>query len=1399
MGSDRSLTDPPNNLKEAIDWMVRISFLDKSRNLKNAVEKLENFTQATQGLGNFTVEGVEGLFNYVAKALKTLIGYNTGGGEALTGNGIGRKDHSPYTSSYSDSAKWDGNLNTPGSEGAKKVALIFLCYVPILYLGVTYLFWQCSNTQSHVGWKSLQLRSSSSALYLFMSSMGFDMQALQDKSGSDIAKLMEDQLNGFDDFKNVSKAEYSYSSFLQKLEQKHGRDKLNANAINSPLHSLYLASTAYVKYRFNGGEGVDATFVEIRGKLQTFKASFNSDPDLKDEIDNFISTCMTTPRKPEAPSQPSPAGPAAGGLVGVGALGAGVAYGLNLAHTVASLIRLIRGKLPFLQLRYNVLISPSNLKEAIDWILRVTGKDGHTAAGDGGTKALSEKVKELLSDVENSGTELGKEIQKVMSALNNGDIITKLAEGLQQFIGYKSESNTTGQITGAGIAPSNMATHRLCDAAIAFTIGVLDSLKITKGVRGLTSDFKGKINKVVSSLHAKYGSGTNGLKEAANSVNEIGNDKLSGSNVNAFVKEMAAAFETNLQNISSDSVDTVASKVGEYLKGVLKSWVTDNATGVNAALHNIGNALQSHKYPYKPNGDDVKYAIGNVNSAIKTELRSFGNTNISYLKPILDAGKKAFMDALKMPNYTRMNYNAQSVEWNRETAKVQTCAKIFLGCLPLYYQALTYIYWGCHEKGGGWGSQTLANGSMRSYFDSQGLLPTFVDRSKRGAHIAETALGGFSEFTKGMSGASSSSTFPYASFAAELRKKVGQNSGQLADSCPLSALFYGASCYFRCQQITTANIGVRAPKTIREMLYFLAALQFSSAYDEVEGHIGTVLKDKLNVADSSQKGGDNKLSAENMKEYLRASCAFSSSVLGLIQGPGASQNASDPWLFELFCNSAFQFKYPSSSSTLFNTLSSYAYALQFQLLFLYSMCANNVNKCGWQHCTYGKEINASGISVLQSHICPGLKCNGDSSCKHDGTTSNNRDCKHNNYSQSEGCGKSASTPSPLQAFITGALPSFGLSTSTTPNHMSDHPQGALCHTPMGFQATHLRQDQGTGNYIYSAFYSFCGTSSSPLRQLCEKLGCLTKRTPRSLGDLFGFTWHLNGQLYNKRTSNPATHNWVTKLANLTPFSSTVKDHLDVLKTFVGSSQSHSSEHNAADLTSLHSSGCKNQGNTCGPYLFPLTLSNGATFGKPAPYASTYLSWMVYLTDDLQSGFQELLDEFKNIDCSKTGCRKPATGGQQCQQRHATGDHGISTNCTCDSVVHCGGVLPLLYRYGFTFSDMGALFGEGRNSGTKRNCNAFHTQLQSVITGKPLQDLFESIDYFLFLFRYYFLSNLSGFWTTYMCLILYTFFFLLDTLHLRSHLKLTASPIVPPLALLTSGKPLPITKLTYIGQ
>ncbi|GIX61608.1 extracellular matrix-binding ebh, putative [Babesia caballi] len=403
---------------------------------------------------------------------------------------------------------------------------------------------------------------------------------------------------------------------------------------------------------------------------------------------------------------------------------------------------------------------------------------------------------------------------------------------------------------------------------------------------------------------------------------------------------------------------------------------------------------------------------------------------------------------------------------------------------------------------------------------------------------------------------------------------------------------------------------------------------------------------------------------------------------------------------------------------------------------------------------------------------------------------------------------------------------------------------------MGFQYDQLKPS--SGGYLYIVLAFFCSGASSPLLQLSEKLGCLIKRTPRTLGDLFGFMWHLNSQLFQlKSTTDKMLENFFqsigvsdpgtrlnsdtisafkdieSKIADMKPqltspsvsqlqkslvsvyldipffqqlFMVTPADSLPAVLFKVKNiphqtlkKPQYNGDHK--DLYSLYNSTCSEP--NCGPYLYPLTHSDGATFAPT--HASTYISWVLYLSDDLQAQLQEMLEEFKNIRCDNCSPKCSCTKG-----RHD------SSNCSCPSVVDCADFLPLLYRHGFRFLSAFRLKGmkwENSNSSktykqtseTKRTCANFHTQLQTVINGDPLYTLLVAVDKFLYAIRWEFFSKLSAFWTIYICLILYTFFFLLDTLHLRSHLKLTASHMVPPLALLTAGKPLPMTKLTYIRK
>ncbi|GIX66089.1 variant erythrocyte surface antigen-1 family protein [Babesia caballi] len=904
----KSLTDPPKNLKEAIDWVIQIKddneaikglakelqellkhdgsevamkVLDRYRLVSESVIKgledanskiqqtkekfyftytaLNNLSQGLKpffsGSAAISTRDVEKVKAWVSSIkddeLKQLITGFAEGLKTFVAQGTGILQAS-NNSAYNSAPSW--NTLTPSAK--TDCAAILLGIMPVVYIGLTYLYWQCDGTG---GWTQEKLDSSSGSdqgtLKQYMEALGYK-ENLNNKTGK---SLVDDIMNSM--FSNELRTAYGlsqthYFNFLKALHEK-ALDSTPPNS-SAPLTSLYALSYYY--------------------------------------ITNFLYDVQSS----------NPATPSFAGYSGLSAL-AGGAYGFNLG----------------------------GLGTFMSALLAVTGKDGQDSSSQDGTDALAGEVEKLLESVENSGTGLSTEqFKQVKDALgtdsgNGNGLIGKLAEGIQQFIGYDSR----GKLTGGGIVPSNIATHRLCDATIAFTIGVLEGCKRDTNLKNDSEGLK-RVGNVISALHGKYGTGTHGLVGVAGTVkSEL--RMIKRSNIKDFVGQLGTAFD-KLKDVLLKDASTLANKVGGYLDAVFKAGKASPVNVTTQLQQLVRNASEAY---------DASNLTSQI-SSVKNALTPPGSQG--FAKNVLQAGTNAFMGALKMSNYTRMDYDASTLKWSNEIDKAKTCAKIFLGCLPLYYQALTYIYWGCHDKGGGWNAMTLGGGALRSYFDSQGLLSPYVDRSKTSAHIADSALKKFSEFGTAASSSLSTTNFPYASFTTKLQEKVTTNGNHLPTDCPLSALFYGASCYFRYQQITNAKSAFNTPKTIREMLYFLAALQFSSAYAELNNHVDTVLNPALKVADSSKpaSGGNDTLSADQLKEYFRASCAFSSSVLGLIQGPGVSEK-SEPWLHELFGNSTFNFTYPSGA-TLFSKVSSYAYALQFQLLFLYQQCSNNGVKCGWQ-------------------------------------------------------------------------------------------------------------------------------------------------------------------------------------------------------------------------------------------------------------------------------------------------------------------------------------------------------------------------------------------------------------------------------------------------------------------
>ncbi|GIX61356.1 uncharacterized protein BcabD6B2_07910 [Babesia caballi] len=962
---------------------------------------------------------------------------------------------------------------------------------------------------------------------------------------------------------------------------------------------------------------------------------------------------------------------------------------------------------------------PSNLKEAIDWILRVTGKDG--GGGQNGTQTLTKEVNKLLKKVKGVDSGLGLDIDKVKDALANGELLTKLAEGLQQFIGY--DGGTIKYATN-GIGMSNDPLERIKDGILVFVYAMVQSLKtyVTNGeadtamktIRNGKVDFNKTVEKELK-LTPKSGSDFPKVLDVLKKVTDLqGND----------ISTLAGAFKTYLGNVFDKvAEDNYVQQAQISMSNEVKQLVTD----LKSHFENVVDALKTANanQPINFGQRELKQHIDKIyNGSDGTFKKLYDAVNPK--KPqIRDAKAKDLVYAVYISTSSSLSqlqkgYKSyyQAATWSGDTESQKKCGKIFMACLPLIFTNLGYLFWNCRSQGP-WnglkldGSVKPSNGikqtDLKNFMDLMAFSAHWLSGGKNGENIATSALGGFTEFSTAANGSSPT----YAQFLKNLKEATEY----LKDSNtnPLSALFYCSTVYFQGCHIKNASQITRPPSSIREMLYWLSGLQFAPGYSDFEKHVSSVVKTDFQVAISGSSNRNDKLTADQVTEYLLTTCLYSPTIFCNIQEPGISNHTDEPWLHSLYSNSEFNFTYPSSGTALLYTISNYVYALQFQFQFLYKQCEFDYeNGCGWWLCKFGSNVFPKDDTTVPSSFCGSVDA---ASGKHSGNT----------------CGLPSGTPSPLQAFLTDNLKGFRRDTSDPYSHLAECTVGSMCHVPMGFKVNDLR-GLATGGHLMMALKFFCGKSNTPLPKLCHTLSCVTKRTPRTLSDVFGLTFHLTGQMFHKARSkdseimgdlNSALTNLISKIpdtikhlffdvtSDLKKMGSRFFDlSLHCHKVETGGTKqrtgtdycNHHTRGNdkAADLASL--SGCTS-GNTCGKYFEPLTVSSGATFAND--FASTYLTWALYLTDDIYESLQGFLDRFNSLKC--TGCKNtpPCTS-------HTPGQHVYQ--CQCPSIVQCADALTAFYEYGFHFQD--AFWLKGRNytggkwhhNSNKRTCANFHSQL-----------------------------------------------------------------------------------------
>ncbi|GIX65991.1 variant erythrocyte surface antigen-1 family protein [Babesia caballi] len=546
-----------------------------------------------------------------------------------------------------------------------------------------------------------------------------------------------------------------------------------------------------------------------------------------------------------------------------------------------TLIRRIRKQLGFVSVHYAVLTlaldiplfsfvdlsfgCPSNLKEAVDWILRVTGNDGQSP-NNNGTNDLTNQVKELLESVKESDPGFKKDaFENVKNALDNGSgtgLIGKLAEGLQQFIGYPS-GGSDGIIkhSSKGIGGSNDPLERLQDAVLGFLAKFLETINHNnyRNPLGVSTDLRRAIGHFSKGMGERQGHFDSAIDQASSALSSVKATKISdvwnqmksihSLNGQNDLDKLATAFKTYVGEVL-DKVKITASKgsseVGE-LKAKLDSLLEQLKLQKSGKPFNFSDKSIDNQEGRKTQLD----AALKANNALNGKLKSLSGSQPAHaLCTAVVSGVSQFL------YYVQKGYRSTYQGVDISNAKDPKCAQIFLGCLPLYYYWLTYLYWKCREGGGGWAGQWLNSGALNAFMVGHGYAKEHLNGNRKASEMIKIALGGLTEITTPPQPPAST----YAEFIQNLREVgIEQWKQELSGSPPptaqtycLSGLHILTSTYFGHRQRLNSRES-RPPTTIREMLYWLAGLQFSPNYYDLQKQIETHIPDEgLRVADSSK-------------------------------------------------------------------------------------------------------------------------------------------------------------------------------------------------------------------------------------------------------------------------------------------------------------------------------------------------------------------------------------------------------------------------------------------------------------------------------------------------------------------------------------------------------------------
>ncbi|GBE62861.1 ribosome binding protein [Babesia ovata] len=486
------------------------------------------------------------------------------------------------------------------------------------------------------------------------------------------------------------------------------------------------------------------------------------------------------------------------------------------------------------------------------------------------------------------------------------------------------------------------------------------------------------------------------------------------------------------------------------------------------------------------------------------------------------------------------------------------------------------------------------------------------------------------------------------------------------------------------------------PKTVREMLFWLVGMTQYGYVEIIKEHVADLLreynKDASQPSDALEVTREPyNLTASHVSQTLTEACLYSANVLYKLRHINVSKD------FQTFFKDKekYAFYYSDDPARLLCQLRDYVYACCHQLEFLRSQCSWNTKDGGWQECQYGSDIK---------------------------------------------------TPSPLQAFLTDA------SASKFETHPFDPCN--ICRKSrvnMGFREKDLPESKQTGKSISTILTPSCG-GEDPLLTLASYLNCLTRRTPRTTGELVSFFHNFGNELHLPSSKLSSLGSALSSPHYDCPdWDFLGEEDLQVIREARGSAthnsiHDHDKDHPETLSTLL---GCEVNNVHCSPHCSPITYRAYALYSSS--FAHHYLSWTVHLPDRLHESLLRLHYDLEKLQC-----------------------HAAKPLNQCDKA------MPLLYSHGFTPPD-GALQ-------PSLTCSDVITKLEEVVAGEPIAGLMTAMDTFLYNIRMPFLFAIIALWLIATLYIAHTMLYRMDVLRIRSHLLTTrASHLIDVKALLAGSR------------